>query len=421
MLDVQTRATTVGGVDLPGRNLLAARVTQNIFDQSKIGLIFTNGSPTGEKNSLAGFDFNFSSSKFLGDKNLMLATWAVYNWNETEEGRHHGFGFRANYPNDLWNVQTTYAYYGEALDPGLGYMMRQGIQTGYVRVAFQPRPKGGFLTGFVRQFYFDVSADYYWDLAGGLETSTLSASPLSFRTQSGESFSFSAVANHDVLPFDFEVSEGVVLPAGPYSFTSFRLNASSASHRPIVVDAGWNFGEFYSGRYDDVNLGLTLKFKGYATLAFDANLVRGRLPEGNFSENVFQVKADIFLSPDLGFMNYIQFDDISNTLGWNARLRWQTLARQRDLPRLQQELGAHLGPEEPVQPPRRPRCRQDLAVDPALAARVWGRPPSVPSVKNVADRCKEPGFSALPSRGGTGEIAVPPLGMFFARKHSSRL
>jgi hypothetical protein len=76
----------------------------------------------------------------------------------------------------------------EALNPGLGYMMRQGIQTGYARVGFQPRPKGGFLGSFVRQFYFDVSADYYWDLAGVLATSTMSASPLSFRTQSGESF-----------------------------------------------------------------------------------------------------------------------------------------------------------------------------------------------------------------------------------------
>ena len=54
-----------------------------------------------------------------------------------------------------------------------------------------------------------------------------------------------------------------------------------------------------------------------------ANLVRGRLPEGDFSDNVYQAKVDIFLSPDLGLMNYVQFDDISNTLGWNARLRWQ--------------------------------------------------------------------------------------------------
>ena len=115
-------------------------MTQNIFAQSKIGFIFTNGSPTGERNSLAGMDFKYSSSKFLGGKNIMLAAWGVYNWNETEDGRHHGFGFRANYPNDLWNVQTTYAYYGEALNPGLGYMMRQGIQTGFIRVGFQPRP-----------------------------------------------------------------------------------------------------------------------------------------------------------------------------------------------------------------------------------------------------------------------------------------
>ncbi|MEN6560248.1 MAG: carbohydrate binding family 9 domain-containing protein [Acidobacteriota bacterium] len=328
-LDVQTKDTSLtdsstgGSIDLPGRNLLAARITQNIFAQSKVGLIFTNGSQTGEKNSLLGMDFNYSSSKFLGDKNLMLAAWGVYNWNETEEGRHHGFGFRANYPNDLWNIQSTYAYYGEALNPGLGYMMRQGIQTGWIRAGFQPRPKGGFLGRFVRQFFFDVSADYYWDLTGHLETSTLSASPLSFRTQSGESFSFEVQDNHDNLPFDWEVSEGIFLPAGPYDYTSFRLNASSASHRHVVLSGGWNFGEYYSGHYDDVDASLTLKVKGYASLAFSANLVRGRMPMGDFSENVYQVKADIFLSPRLGLMNYVQYDTMSDNLGWSARLRWE--------------------------------------------------------------------------------------------------
>jgi hypothetical protein len=319
VLDVQTGAYG----DLGGRNLLAARMTQNIFAQSKVGWIFTNGSPTGERNSLAGVDFNYSSSKFLGDKNIMLAAWGAYNWNEREEGRHHGFGFRADYPNDLWNVQTTYAYYGEALDPGLGYMMRQGIQTAFARVAFQPRSAGGFLGRFVRQFFFDAIADYYWDLSGNLETSQINVSPLGFRTQNGERFGFSIVANRDVLPYDFEVAEGVILPAGRFDFMSFRLDASTANHRPVVFDAGYNFGQFYSGHYDDINLGLTLKFKGYAALALDANIVRGRLPESRFSENVYQVRADIFLSPDLGLMNYVQFDDISNALGWSARVRWQ--------------------------------------------------------------------------------------------------
>ncbi len=319
ILDVQTGDYG----DLPGRNLLAARMTQNILAQSKVGWIFTNGSPTGERNSLAGVDFNYSSSTFLGDKNVMLAAWAAYNWNETEEGRHHGFGFRADYPNDLWNVQTTYAYYGEALDPGLGYMMRRGIQTAYAHVAYQPRPSQGFLGRFVRQFFFDASADYYWDLSGKLETSRLTASPLSFRTESGEQFETNVVVNRDVLPFNFEVAEGVVLPAGPYDFTNVRLEFDTSRHRPVSFDASYSFGQFYSGRYDDISVGVNLKYKGYVTLAFDANMVRGRLPEGNFSENVYQLKADIFLSPDIGLMNYIQYDDISRLLGWNARLRWQ--------------------------------------------------------------------------------------------------
>jgi Domain of unknown function (DUF5916) len=324
ILDVGTGGFETAGGDPIGRqNLFAARITQNIFAESKIGLIFTNGSPTGEKNSLAGFDFNYSSSRFMGNKNIWLAAWGVYNWNEQEEGRHEGFGFRANYPNDLWNIQTTYAYYGEALNPGLGYMMRPAIQTGFVMVGYQPRPQKGFFSKFVRQFFFNASADYYWDLSGVLETRQLRGTPFYFRTPTGESFGFSVNSTRDVLPFDFEVARGVILPAGPYDFTSFGLSVGTAGHRPYVFEGGYDFGQFYSGHYNNVTLGLTLKFKGYATLAIDTNLVRGRLPEGRFSENVYQLKADIFISPDLGFMNYIQYDDISNNLGWNARLRWQ--------------------------------------------------------------------------------------------------
>jgi hypothetical protein len=298
-------------------------MTQDIFAESKVGWIFTDGSPTGERNSLAGADFQYSTSKFMGNKNLMLAAWAAYNWNKKTEGGHHGFGFRANYPNDLWDIQSTYAYYGEALDPGLGYMMRQGIQTFFLKVGYQPRPAGGFLGRFVRQFFFEASGDFYWDLEGRLETSRLSTTPFSLRTESGEQVGFNIVPNRDVLPYDFEIAEGVVLPPGSYGFTNCRLDFRTASHRPEVLNASWSFGEFYSGRYDDVTLGLAAKFKGYASLSLDVNLVRGRLPQGRFSENVYQVKADVFLSPDIGLMNYIQYDDISKLLGWSARLRWR--------------------------------------------------------------------------------------------------
>ena len=371
-LDVQTRDATVpdggGGapLELPGTNLLAARVTQNIFAQSKVGFILTNGSQTGEKNSLLGMDFNYSSSKFLGDKNVMLAAWGVYNWNETEDGRHHGFGFRADYPNDLWNVQSTYAYYGEALDPGMGYMMRQGIQTGFVRVGFQPRPKGGFLGRLVRQFFFDVSADYYWDLSGGLETSTLSASPLGFRTPSGESFSFSVVDNHDLLPFDWTVSDGVVLPAGPV-----RLHELPAQRQHRVPPAG----HLRSGlelrrllfrrhrqpqpRADAEVQGLRhpgLRRQPCPGPPAGRGFQRERLPGQGRHLPLARPGPDE-LHP---IRRHFQYARLERPPALAA------LARQRGLPGLYQELGEGLGPPQPAHAAPGPGGRQDLALHPPL-------------------------------------------------------
>jgi hypothetical protein len=317
-LDVQTGAFP----GLPGTNMFAARMTQNIFAESKVGWILTNGSPTGERNTLAGVDFNYSTSRFMGNKNLMLAAWSAYNWND-KSGRHQGFGFRANYPNNLWNVETTYAFYGEALDPGLAYMMRQSFQTFYVRLAYQPRPERGLLDKFVRQFFFQSSFDYYWDLSGNLETRRIQLTPLSFQTETGERFEFDIQPNRDVLPYDFEVAPGVILPPGPYNFINYRFSLNTAAHRPAILDAAYSFGQFYSGHLNETTVGLTAKLGGHAVLSVRADLVRGRLPQGNFKENVYEVKADFFISPDLGFMNYVQYDDISRKLGWNARLRWQ--------------------------------------------------------------------------------------------------
>lgn len=318
LMDMETKAFG----ELPRNNMFAGRMTYDLFSESKVGLIFTNGNPTGEKNTLLGFDFNYATSRFAGNKNIWLAAWAAYNWNE-QEGRHHGFGFRANYPNDLVNMESTYAYYGEALDPGLGYMMRRGIQTFYLKFNYNPRPTKGWMDKVIRQFFFEASGDFYWDLHGALETSRLTFEPLSFRTESGEKFGLEVVVNHDVLPYDFEVAEGVVLPAGPYDFTNGRLSLNTAPHRPLSFDFNYTVGGFYSGHYGDFSAGLTYHYRGNLDISFNANLVRGTLPEGKISENVYQLKLDFYFSPDLGFMNYIQYDSVSRLLGWSARFRWE--------------------------------------------------------------------------------------------------
>jgi hypothetical protein len=89
------------------------------------------------------------------------------------------------------------------------------------------------------------------------------------------------------------------------------------------LDFSYRFGEFYSGIYNNIETGITLKYKGYATLSLSGNFVYGNLPQGKFNENVYQIKTDFYFSPDIGLLNFIQYDDESKEIGFNIRFRWQ--------------------------------------------------------------------------------------------------
>jgi hypothetical protein len=321
VLDVRTGVQ--GDIGLPAENFLVARVSQNVLAESRIGAIFTDGSPTGEKNSLAGVDAVYQTSRLFGDKNFLAGGWFVYNWNDRTEGRRDGFGLRVDYPNDLWDLNASFNSYGDALEPGVGFLPRPGVQVLSLSAAYQPRPETGFVGRLVRQFFYEVFASFTWDLGGRLETRRIFTAPLNLRTESGEHIEFNVIPNYDRLPADWEIAEGVALRSGPYAFTNYAVQFETASHRPWGGRLEWGFGPFYSGHLDNVEAGFRFNIKGYASFDLDANFVRGRLPEGSFAENVYQLKADFFLTPRFGLMNYVQYDDISNELGLNVRFRWE--------------------------------------------------------------------------------------------------
>jgi hypothetical protein len=321
VLDVRTKALDDPG--LPSENFLVARVSQNVLAESKVGLIFTDGSPTGARNSLAGIDFVYQTSRFLKDKNFLAGGWLVYSWNDTPGGRHEGFGFKIDYPNDLWDVAASFNSYGDALDPGVGFLPRKSVRVLSLGANYMPRPETGLVGRLVRQFFFELRPSFTWDLAGRLETRSIFTAPVNFQTESGEHFEFNVVSNFDRPSEAWEVSDGVVLPPAAYAFTNYGIQFETASHRPWGGRVEWSFGPFYSGHLDNVEAGFRFNLNGFAAFDLDVNFVRGRLPEGEFKENVYQLKADLFLTPRLGLMNYIQYDDVSNELGVNVRFRWE--------------------------------------------------------------------------------------------------
>lgn len=321
LLDVQTKRFSE--FRLAGDNFFAGRIYQNIWAESKVGLIFTNGEPSGKNNQLLGFDFTYRTSRFHGNKNFLAGVWSARSWSDQNADKPYGFGFKIGYPNDLWDVFLSYNYYGDALNPGLGFLPRNNIQWLVGKISYSPRPEKGWIGESVRQLRFMLGPVLYWDLEGRLESYEIWISPLSVHTENGSQMDLSVIPKRDVLPYDFEPSEGVAIPKGAYDFTSFQLKYSSPSYHPFSFSVEYDFGEFYSGTLNEAKIGLSYKFRGLISLTFASDLVRGKLPQGNFDENVYQLNADIFISPNLGLMNDIQYDSASRNLGLNVRFRWQ--------------------------------------------------------------------------------------------------
>ena len=247
-------------------------------------------------------------------------------------------------------------------------MMRQAIQTGFLSVWPSSRGRqSGFLDKLVRQFFFQASGDYYWDLSGHLETSRVSLTPLELPDRERRMFDVQHRPQPRRPALRLRGRQGRHPAGRPYDFTNYRVSPQLRPptawrlFRPATASAG-----FYSGRLDEGALGLAVKLNGTPTCPSNADLVRGRLPQGNFNENVYQLKADFFLSPDLGFMNYVQYDDISRQLGWSARLRWQITPGNEIYLVYNRNWERRWDPDQPLLPPRGARRPEDHPLDQAI-------------------------------------------------------
>ena len=113
VLDVQTDDSSAA----PGDNLFVGRVKHDVFEESEVGAIFTNGDPSGTGHSaLAGFDFNFRRSDYQGDQVLTASTW-FQTTHSNRSGDPNAFGARIGYPNDRIRWMLGFAHIGEGYDP----------------------------------------------------------------------------------------------------------------------------------------------------------------------------------------------------------------------------------------------------------------------------------------------------------------
>ena len=138
LLDVETGSSDELGLDR--QNLLAARVSRNLFRQSFVGALVTHGNPAGAGNTLAGVDARFATSSFRGGENLSLDLYAFVTDDEASGRKGHAFGGKLDYPNDLWDAALSFKEIDDDFAPALGFVRRTGVRKTNLGAVFMPRP-----------------------------------------------------------------------------------------------------------------------------------------------------------------------------------------------------------------------------------------------------------------------------------------
>lgn len=304
----------------PETSVGAVRLRQNVFEESTAGLIATAGDPLGRKSSwLAGGDFVFQTSRFLGDKNFLAGVWGLsMDREDLRGGSRSALGAKVDYPNDDFDVALSVKRIGEDFDPSLGFVPRPGVYRYDFKFDYTARPENGWL----RTMSHELETSLVTDLEGHWESYRLFTAPLNWDFETGDEVEFNVIWHGEDLPEDFEIADGVVIPRGQYHWARFRIQAESAMKRPLSGTVAASAGDFYDGTLLQAEVGITWHPSALLSVQFAGERSVGHLDGGNLVEDVYGARVRIHFSPDLSLSSFVQFDTDSRLLGTNTRLHW---------------------------------------------------------------------------------------------------
>ena len=90
----------------------------------------------------------------------------------------------------------------------------------------------------------------------------------------------------------------------------------------LATTSSVELGSFFSGDRQEVVVNLAVRPRPGVRVNLENEWNRVDLPEGPFETRLFRVIADTQFGPWISLVNNIQFDSVSDVLGWQFRLRW---------------------------------------------------------------------------------------------------
>ena len=310
--------------DAIGEDFTVARVQRRILRQSTVGAFYSRRHARAANTTefqTAGLDFRLATATFRGTSNLEFNGFFLWSTNPVQTtGDNLAYGLRIDYPNDRWEARMSFTEVQENHAPAIGFTPRTGFRGYGPRLRFAPRPDRH---PWLRQMAFGLDADLRTDVENRFLTRRLDFTLLQMELHSQDNFEISVVPTYERLENDFEISSEIVLPAGAeYDFNRFRVAFQTANRRVLALQSRVEVGSFFSGDREEITLTLGVRPRPGVTINLEQEWNRVSLAEGSFETRLFRVIADTQFSPWIYLVNNVQYDSVSDVIGWQSRIRW---------------------------------------------------------------------------------------------------
>jgi hypothetical protein len=304
--------------DNPGYTV--ARISRDLGKQSSVGFIGTNGNAlSASSNTLAGVDLRIASSEVAENKNITWNLYGLKSFTDSLKGRDLTLGTEVNYPNDFFNFRIGYLQIGENYVAGLGFVPRMNIRDFYGGVGLGPRPQNSPVMQVKTGLKYNLITNLRF---GGLETAQIDLNYSEIIFLSGDRISFISQYMHESLSEDFHLFGDHTIPADDYDFWRHSVQITSAKRRLLWIATTATTGGFYSGKRTDflVQAGYKIFVPLYVGAESDRKWVD--LPDGSFVAQVYRLNINFMFSPNLTWFNYAQYENETETMGWQSRFQW---------------------------------------------------------------------------------------------------
>jgi len=301
-------------------DIFVGRAAANVLAESSIGMIVTDGDPQSNlTNSVVGVDFTYLNTRLSGGRSLEGEAWYQQSDTEGLDSDDRSFGFGLRLPGRIgWRAEVGLKELEKNFNPAIGFVNNSGIRDSTLAVGYTHRPQDSY----VRTIFTGVDTQRIDLLTGGLQTEVVKLRLAELESHINEELGFHYTNTKEVLLEDFEISDGVIIPPGEYAFDTYGFAFETGVHRKLSGSFEYESGEFFDG--DQLVLGTNITWRPsphfQGRLGYEYNDIE--LPQGDFIARLVRLEASIAFSSTLSWVNLVQYDNVSETVGINSRLHW---------------------------------------------------------------------------------------------------